>query len=193
MVEFARGYFKPGRLVLDLPCGDGKNTFALAELGPVIAADSSRRAVTICDSRRKALGCNVVTMTADAFLTPFSDESFDNVFCCDLLGHLPNAVDALRELRRITSYGGVTIATLFTERDSVLDDSRMKRNEDGSFWFQDKWYFRFYSSDEAQALCVRAGFKILAIQEFSWWEDPHPGYREYRHRHSSWALALGRN
>jgi SAM-dependent methyltransferase len=192
MVEFARGFFRTGRLILDLPCGDGKNSFALAEIGPVVAADSSERAVAICSARRTLLNANVGTMRADAFKTPFSDASFDNIFCCDLLGHLPNPDRALHELRRILSATGSAIVTLFTERDSVLEDARMKPNEDGSYTFRDNWYFRFYSEEAAQRLCVQAGFNVVSISEFSWWEDPHPGYREYRHRHSSWALALRR-
>ncbi len=193
VVDFARRYFLPNAAILDLPCGDGKNVQALSELGPVVAADSSERALDICETRRRARGLtNVVTMKADAFQTPFCEGAFDNVFCCDLLGHLPNAVDALRELRRITSPGGIAVATVFTERDSVLQDERMRKNEDGSYWFRDKWFFRFYSETAARELATRSGFKVVDMEELSWWEPPHPGYREYEHQHSSWALALRR-
>ncbi len=191
--DFARRFFVANSAILDLPCGDGKNVEALAELGPVVAADSSERALHICETRRREQNLtNVVTMQADAFQTPFSDGTFDNVFCCDLLGHLPDAGEAMREIRRITSPGGTAVVTVFTERDSVLQDERMRKNEDGSYWFRDKWFFRFYTEAAARALATRSGFKVVDIEELTWWEPPHPGYREYRHQHSSWALALRR-
>lgn len=193
VVDFARRFFVANAAILDLPCGDGKNVQALAELGPVIAADSSERALDICEARRRAQNlANVVTMKADAFRTPFSDGVFENVFCCDLLGHLPDADKAMREIRRITSTSGTAVVTVFTERDSVLQDKRMRKNEDGSYWFRDKWFFRFYTETAARELATRSGFKVVEIEELSWWEPPHPGYREYKHQHSSWALALRR-
>jgi len=194
VVDFARRFFAAGAAILDLPCGDGKNVRALAGIGPVIAADSSERALDICEAQRRAQNLtNVVTMQGDAFQTPFSDGAFDNVFCCDLLGHLPDAEDALREIRRILSSAGTAVVTMFTERDSVLQDERMRQNEDGSYWFRDKWFFRFYTEAAARDLATRAGFNVVEIEELSWWEPPHPGYREYRHQHASWALALRRS
>ena len=193
VVDFARRFFLANAAILDLPCGDGKNVQALAELGPVIAADSSERALDICEARRRAQNlANVVTMKADAFHTPFSDGVFENVFCCDLLGHLPDVDKAMSEIRRITSPSGTAVVTMFTQRDSVLQDKRMRKNEDGSYWFRDKWFFRFYTETVARELATRSGFKVVEIEELSWWEPPHPGYREYKHQHSSWALALRR-
>jgi ubiquinone/menaquinone biosynthesis C-methylase UbiE len=191
MVAYAARFFRRGATTLDLPCGDGKNIFALSGIGPVIAADWSERAVSTCESRRRlARAPNIITMQADVFHMPFSSGTFENIFCCDLLGHLPNPIEALQELRRIVSPTGHVIVTLFTEHDSVLQDHRMERNQDGSYWFQGKWYFRFYSHADAREVCSTAGFRIYDIQEFSWIEPPHPGYREYEHEHSSWAVAL---
>jgi ubiquinone/menaquinone biosynthesis C-methylase UbiE len=193
IVNLALRFFRPGYPILDLPCGDGKNVLALAERASVIAADSSERALKICHAHsRRAKQPNVVTLQADVFGTPFLNETFESIFCCDLLGHLPAPEQALKELRRITSRTGTVVGTLFTTEDSVLEDARMARQEDGSYMFRNQWYFRFYTEAQAYELCTRAGFDVIDLQEFTWWEDPHPGYREYRHRHSSWGLALRR-
>lgn len=193
MVNFALRHFRPHAPILDIPCGDGKNVVALSTAATVVAADTSKRAVNKCNSRCQQLNkVDVVTMEADIYATPFSDAAFYNVFCCDLLGHLPEPIGALTELRKITAPGGIVIATLFSLRNSVLDDPHMSRKEDGSYMFKDQWYFRFYSSADASSLCSNAGFEVENCEEFSWWEDPHPGYRDYRHQHSSWTLALRR-
>ncbi len=162
-------------------------------MGPVIAGDASERAIALCSARAKAAGrTSIATMKMDIFQTPFSDQTFENIFCCDLLGHLPDPGHALTELRRVVSAGGTAVVTLFTEKDSARLDDRMIRNEDGSYWFREKWFFRFYGEAEARELCHRSGFDVASVEELSWWEGPHEGYREYRHEHSSWALALRR-
>ncbi len=43
---------------------------------------------------------------------PFSDESFDTVFCCSVLEHVPRPWQALSEVRRILVPGGTLIISL---------------------------------------------------------------------------------
>jgi SAM-dependent methyltransferase len=43
---------------------------------------------------------------------PFSDESFDTVFCCSVLEHVPRPWEALSEVRRILVPGGTLIISL---------------------------------------------------------------------------------
>src|SRR5437879_6288406 len=98
MVAYACRFFRQNAPVLDLPCGDGKNVLALTKTGPVIAADASERALNLCKATRLAAGLdNIVPMKADVFATPFGDGAFENIFCCDLLGHLPEPERALAE------------------------------------------------------------------------------------------------
>ena len=183
VVDFARRFFVANASILDLPCGDGKNVQALSELGPVVAADSSERALRICDTRRRAQNlANVVTMRADAFQTPFSDDVFENVFCCDLLGHLPDVDKAMSEIRRITSPSGTAVVTMFTQRDSVLQDKRMRKNEDGSEKTHPLNEYRFSgasillsgnnfgcgsSREHAPQAIAKAGFKGIIAEGFA--------------------------
>jgi SAM-dependent methyltransferase len=43
---------------------------------------------------------------------PFADESFDTVFCCSVLEHVPRPWEALSEVSRILSPGGTLIISL---------------------------------------------------------------------------------
>lgn len=192
MARLAELYFAPGKTIVDAPCGDGKNIFALSQIGPVIGCDTSNRALQICKARLRASSIgNVSIMSGNIFSMPFVSGSVASTFCCDLLGHLPNPDEALYELRRICADNGVVIVTAFSRNDSVLKDERMSAIDANSYWFQDKWFFRFYDEATVRALVEQNGFLVRHIEEFSWIESPHPGYREYEHEHVSWGLVLG--
>ena len=192
MLQLARTHFTPGMLIVDAPCGDGKNIFELSEIGPVIGCDTSERALQICEERRQDSGSkNVSVMSGDIFQLPFVSGGISSFFCCDLLGHLPNPEVALAEMKRVCADDGVVIATTFSWNDSVLQDQRMRAIDECSYWFQDQWFFRFYDKSAATKLAEGCGFEVHHIEEFSWIESPHPGYREYEHEHVSWAMVLG--
>lgn len=101
------------RVVLDLPCGDGRNLPPLANRFPaVLGADSSSNALQLCAKRMKEAGLgNTVLLEADIFATGFVGDTFDGVFCCEVLGHLREPVNALRELIRICRPGGMSWPT----------------------------------------------------------------------------------
>ena len=191
MVALAESFFVKAHLIIDVPCGDGKNILELAKIGPVIACDTSNKALRLCEARRVAGQVpNVVVMKSDIFSMPFVDSGVSSLFCCDLLGHLPNPEDALKEVRRVLSPSGTAIVTLFSIGDSVQEDPRMRAVDQSSYWYQDKWFFRFYDRKAALELVIGAGFAVVHIEEFIWMEGPHPGYREYEHKHASWSIVL---
>jgi SAM-dependent methyltransferase len=81
-VAFYRGLVQPGmRLMLDLGCGTGVNTCAIAEALPqtkrVVALDSSERMLALARKRDPAIGW----VRAD-FRVPPVDGPFDFVLCC---------------------------------------------------------------------------------------------------------------
>lgn len=99
--------------VLDVGCGDGKLTHALAEAtgACITGLDSSAEALT-------RLKLPYVVASADA--VPFSDASFDLVITSDVLEHLPDTVesDAWTELFRLSSKW-LMVAVPF--REELLD------------------------------------------------------------------------
>lgn len=102
--------YAPGSLVLEAGCGVGAQTIHLCRNSPQarfvsvdISADSLARAAEM--ARRQGLK-NVTFQQADVYGLPFSPGSFDHVFACFLLEHLPDPVGAVRCLCRVLKRGG---------------------------------------------------------------------------------------
>jgi SAM-dependent methyltransferase len=105
---------RPGLTVLDVGCGPGTITADLAAL--VASPDGSGR-VTAMEITAEALGLaraeiagrgqgNVDFAVGDVHALPFPDDSFDVVHAHQVLQHVGDPVQALRELRRVCRPGG---------------------------------------------------------------------------------------
>ena len=114
----------PGSRVLDVPCGDGFYTAALARrlypFGSVTAADHSD---AYLDAARSRLGrqerlADVAFVKADAYRLPFREGEFDVAWCARSLITLDDPVAALREMRRVVRPGGLV---------AVLEDDEFHR------------------------------------------------------------------
>jgi SAM-dependent methyltransferase len=102
--------YPAGSEVLEAGCGVGAQTVTLARRSPGarftsidVAADS------IAEARRRtdAAGLsNVRFLHADIFALPFDPGSFDHIFICFVLEHLPRPVEALAILGTLLRPGG---------------------------------------------------------------------------------------
>jgi len=100
------GLPRPAR-VLDAGCGSGRNMVELAELGAVTGVELSKTSVSL--ARARLLG-NVVEGSVLAM--PFDPDSFDLAVSLDVIEHLDDDVEALRELRRVVAPGGALLVTV---------------------------------------------------------------------------------
>ncbi|MFG2868320.1 methyltransferase domain-containing protein [Streptomyces sp. NPDC048338] len=122
---------RPGLDVLDVGCGPGTITADLAALvapGRVTAVDAAPdaldRARAVADERGLK---NVEFAVADVHALDFPDDSFDVVHAHQVLQHVGDPVQALREMRRVCRPGGVVAArdsdygsfTWFPERPAL--------------------------------------------------------------------------
>jgi len=102
--------FPPGAKILEAGCGTGCQTVFLALKNPschITSVDISRKSIDIANERIKKQNIsNVHFQTADIFNLSFEDESFDHVFLCFVLEHLPEPVTALTALKRVLKKGG---------------------------------------------------------------------------------------
>ena len=101
---------EPGTALLDIGCGPGTITADLAQRvapGPVTAVDASARvlAVARAEADRRGLA-NVSFAEADVQRLDFADDSFDVVHAHQVLQHVADPVQALREMRRVCRPGG---------------------------------------------------------------------------------------
>jgi ubiquinone/menaquinone biosynthesis C-methylase UbiE len=177
--------------VLDLPCGDGRNTLPLTRAFPcIVGADTSQNALSIT---QQVLAFhqvrNCVLMEADVYSLKFHDSQFDGVLCWDLLGHLQKASVAIEEMLRVCRPGGLVIGSLFDIGDSTRG-VEMRAIGDEEYLYQERFYFKFYNRDQALALLQNFQAKVLSLDLTTWPEPPHEGYREYSHEHQSWVFTL---
>jgi len=102
--------YPPGARVLECGCGTGAQTVHLAANSPqarIVSIDLSPASVEQAKARVRAAGYgNVAFQVADLFNLPFDEGSFDHVFICFVLEHLPAPVEALRLLKRVLRPGG---------------------------------------------------------------------------------------
>jgi len=175
-------------VVLDLPCGDGRNLPPLAEGAPILlAGDTSRNAMAIAERVTEKAGIRdrVVFVDVDAFATGMLDASVDGIFCWDLLGHLTDPGHALREMHRILRPGGHLVANMWTMNDCQVSDPLIKEIAPKEYVDHFDFYCRFYDRDDLDALLASVGMPAGSVEVASWWEPPHAGYRDYAHQHES--------
>ncbi len=102
--------YPPGSRVLEAGCGVGSQTVILAQGSPeaeFVCVDVSEESVRRAGERAAELGIgNVTFQVGDLFHLDFPENSFDHVFVCFVLEHLPNPEAALTALRGVLKPGG---------------------------------------------------------------------------------------
>lgn len=183
-------------VILDLPCGDGRNLPALAPGAPILlAGDTSRNAMVIAErvTEKADIRDKVVFLEVDAFATGLLDNSVDGVFCWDLLGHLTEPEHALRELNRIVRPGGHIVANMWTMNDCQVSDPNIKEIADKEYIDHFDFYCRFYDRADLDALLRSVDMPAGSVEVSRWWEPPHAGYRDYEHEHESLIFTIQKN
>lgn len=103
-----------GERILDVGCGTGSLTFALAadaDLAEITAIDYSP--VFVEAARRRNTDPRVRITQADACDLPFEDGAFDRALALLVLHFVPEASKAVAEMRRVVRTGGVVAAAVW--------------------------------------------------------------------------------
>lgn len=97
--------YPAGSTVLEAGCGVGAQTVTLAEQSPdasFTCIDCSEASLAEAERRTKDAGYrNVTFQRADIFDLLFDEGSFDHVFACFVLEHLPDPAGALTCLKKV--------------------------------------------------------------------------------------------
>ena len=102
--------YPAGSSVLEAGCGVGSQTVSLARNSPgarITSVDISAASLGEARAKVEAAGLgNVEFRQADVYALPFEPESFDHVFVCFLLEHVPRPLEALAGLKKLLRPGG---------------------------------------------------------------------------------------
>jgi len=116
----------PGAALLDLGCGTGDQTRALAERvvpgGRAVGLDLSQTMIDEARRRSSAVGLPVEFQVGDAQALPFADSTFDACRTERMLIHVPDARAALAEMVRVTRPGG-RVGVIDADTETVIYDS----------------------------------------------------------------------
>ncbi len=150
----------PPARVLDLGCGPGRDVRFLSEMG-FRALGLDRSAGMLGEARRRV---EAPFVQADMRVLPFADGSFDGVWACASLLHVPRAEApaVLAEIKRVLEHGHLFLA--------------VKRGE-GETWVETEHgpvFFAYYHPAEIELLVDRAGLRVLEQ-----WESPDQAGREH--------------
>jgi SAM-dependent methyltransferase len=104
-----RGEVRSGDRVLDLGCGEGGFTAALAAAGAqVLGVDVAAAAVERAQARHPELDFRLIPIDGPL---PFSDSDFDLVWASEVIEHVADTGRWLSEVRRVLAPGGRLLIT----------------------------------------------------------------------------------
>jgi ubiquinone/menaquinone biosynthesis C-methylase UbiE len=105
--EFAKELVK-GKKVLDLGCGAGYGSFMLSEVAEsVVGVDISPEAIDHAKETYKS--SNLGFVVGDVGKLPFKDREFNACVCFEVIEHIDNPNDLLKEVSRILDPKGVFV------------------------------------------------------------------------------------
>ena len=104
-------YTTSGDNILDVGCGNGRFYDVLKSKNIKYSGiDNSEELIKIAKDKFSEANFEV----ADILKIPFTDNSFDKVYCIAVLHHIPSnelRIEALKELKRVLKPGGLLILT----------------------------------------------------------------------------------
>jgi len=144
------------QLVLDLGCGSGRATRLLEAAGKnVTGVDISAQALR-CASRSG--GASLYVQADCEAQLPFADQSFEAVFCTEVIEHLLDPESVVRECYRLLKPAG----TLFV---STPYHARIKNCVIAAIAFERHFdpigpHIRFFTSNSLRRLLATNGFRV---------------------------------
>jgi len=146
--------------ILDIGCGDGRDTIYLHGKGPeIIGIDLSEGMLAV--ARRRHPDSTFLRM--DMRRLEFPDGSFDGVWASGCIYHLPKRElpQAFREVHRVLKPKG-----LFSFNFKLGEGEGME--EEPKSYGEYPRYFAYYTIEEIEHLLRRTGFELELVRDYPW-------------------------
>jgi SAM-dependent methyltransferase len=153
----------PGQRALEVACGSGGVTCRMArETGAVcVGVDINPHEIEAAQARAREqdLSSNATFRMVDAAQPlPFSDQSFDAIFCNDSINHIPGRLQVFRDWHRVLRPGGRALVTDPIVVTGQLTNEEMRvRSSIG--------YFLFTPVGSNERLLAESGFEVLEVRD----------------------------
>jgi len=151
--------------VVDIGCASGHIT----KLASNYAAFAVGMDVNLPALKEAESSSNVDFMMADANarLLPYRDAVFDYVLCFDVIEHLQNDKQFLKEIKRILKQNGVLyLTTLNRNRLHTLIRKLIGKPRHYPHKIAGGYHIREYTKDEFRDLLISQGFKVDELRGF---------------------------
>jgi ubiquinone/menaquinone biosynthesis C-methylase UbiE len=145
---------QPGEKVLDIACGAGELSLAVARRGcEVYGIDMSAAAIDYARglSGRAAIACRFEI--GDAENLPYPDDYFDKIVCSSSMEHFADDSRALREMTRVLKPGGRAILTVDSFNCPISEELLARHRETASV-------ARYYTRETLEASLRAAGQEL---------------------------------
>lgn len=154
-LDLIRAYFKPGKKLLDIGCGAGFFLKAAQEEG--WKAEGIEISTLAVRYARNIVGINVHNGSLKE--TVYLPQTFDIITLFDLLEHLLDPLETLKDIHRILKEGGIVII-------STPDFNSLSRFLYGRDWavLSPAEHLYNFSEKTLRKLLTRTGFRILGIR-----------------------------
>jgi len=163
ITDFINETAKPGNLVLDIGCGNGRNMEGY-DKNQVYGIDTCPEFVEICNER----GYQV--LQANMCHIPFPDNYFDHLLCIASFHHLSTEerrLEALREMHRVLKPGGTMLLSVWSIRQPAkskqqftkFGDTMVSWNKFGETYER---YYYIFEDEELYKLFWKSGLGILS-------------------------------
>ena len=166
-LQAAAAVFPEDAEVLDLGCGAGHVSYALAQrVRRVTAYDLSPRMLDVVQAEAARQGLtNLVTQQGGAEALPFADASFDGVTTRYSAHHWLDIRGAIREMRRVLKPGGKVVVIDIVAPPNPLLDTHLQALE----LLRDGSHLRDYTVAEWTGMLADEG---LNVESQSFWKLP---------------------
>lgn len=140
------------KTLLDVGCGNGYFSYYWEEFYQTICLDYSHYMLSINPCKKK--------ICSSANSLPFENDSFDIVFCSNLLHHLKNPVEAVAEMKRV-SKKFVVLSEPNRNNAFMFLFGIAKKEERGTLKFSSKYLRQILEKNELSLLSLATMGSVL--------------------------------